>query len=65
MEQTEERVITGLDRCDSCGAQAYFLAVFESGELYFCRHHFLKNESAIRDIAYHIIDQSETLDAEE
>lgn len=27
------------DRCDSCGAQAFFRAVFASGELTFCGHH--------------------------
>jgi hypothetical protein len=61
MEQTEEKVIDIVERCDSCNAQAYFMAIFESGELYFCRHHFMKNEEAITDIAYHIVDQSETL----
>lgn len=61
MEATDERVITSSDRCDKCSAQAYFLAVFDSGELYFCRHHFLKNEDAIREFAYHIVDESEIL----
>ena len=61
MEQTEERVITAHDRCDYCGAQAYFMTIFEPGELFFCRHHFMKNKKAITDTAYHIIDQSETL----
>jgi hypothetical protein len=27
------------DRCDRCGAQAFFRAVFVSGELTFCGHH--------------------------
>lgn len=31
--------LSGLDRCDSCGAQAYVRATLESGELYFCAHH--------------------------
>lgn len=61
MEQTEERVLTGADRCDQCGSQAYFLAIFDSGELYFCRHHFLKNEEGVREIAYHILDESSVL----
>lgn len=30
---------TLLDRCDACGAQAFFRAVFVSGELTFCGHH--------------------------
>lgn len=61
MEDTEERVITANDRCDKCGSQAYFLSVLESGELFFCRHHFLKNEDTLRDISYHIVDQSQDL----
>jgi|APGre2960657404_1045060.scaffolds.fasta_scaffold451640_2 hypothetical protein len=32
--------LTGLDRCDKCGAQAYFRAIMLSGlELTFCLHH--------------------------
>ncbi|MDR0594334.1 MAG: hypothetical protein LBG60_14015 [Bifidobacteriaceae bacterium] len=27
------------DRCDRCGARAYFRAVLMSGELLFCGHH--------------------------
>ena len=30
---------TAADRCDKCGAQAFFRAVFVSGELTFCGHH--------------------------
>lgn len=61
MEDTEELTLTSSDRCDQCNAQAYFLARFASGELYFCRHHFMKSESVIRVRAYQIVDQSETL----
>ena len=36
----ETRVlITALDRCDKCGAQAMIRATLTSGELYFCGHH--------------------------
>ena len=31
--------LTALDRCDSCGAQAYVRVTLESGELLFCAHH--------------------------
>ncbi len=31
--------LTALDRCDSCGAQAYVRATLASGELFFCAHH--------------------------
>jgi hypothetical protein len=31
--------LTTDDRCDRCGAQAFFRAVFVSGDLLFCGHH--------------------------
>jgi len=31
--------MTGLDRCDRCGAQAVVRATLESGDLLFCGHH--------------------------
>lgn len=63
MEATEERVLTSMDRCDhrGCNAQAYFLTLFDDGGLSWCHHHFKKNEAALRDAAYHIVDQSDTL----
>ena len=38
---TQERTtpLTLSDRCDSCGAQAFFRAIFVAGELTFCGHH--------------------------
>ena len=31
--------LTIADRCDRCGAQAFFRAVFVTGDLMFCGHH--------------------------
>ena len=31
--------LTHADRCDRCGAQAFYRAVLSSGELLFCAHH--------------------------
>ncbi|MDR1440794.1 MAG: hypothetical protein LBJ02_00105 [Bifidobacteriaceae bacterium] len=31
--------LTALDRCDRCGARAYYRATLMSGELLFCGHH--------------------------
>ena len=31
--------LTALDRCDSCGAQAYIRVTMSTGDLYFCAHH--------------------------
>jgi hypothetical protein len=49
------------DRCDQCNAQAFVLVKGVSGELMFCRHHYLKNESALQSFAYEIIDETEKL----
>ena len=57
----ENIVLTAHDRCDKCGFQAYFMSVFDFGELLFCRHHFLENEDVLKDISYYIVDQSEKL----
>ena len=46
-----DRPITGLDRCDSCGSQAYVRAVLSGGELLFCGHHAKKHESKLRPLA--------------
>lgn len=60
-EDTFEKVISPQDRCDRCNSQAYFLVVFDEGELYFCRHHFLEYKDVLQDRAYHIVDESEEL----
>jgi hypothetical protein len=60
-QEVEDRELTANDRCDKCSSQAYYLTIFDSGELYFCYHHFNKNEEAIREMAYYVIDQSEIL----
>lgn len=41
-EQGKEWVLTALDRCDSCSAQAYVRIKGSTGELYFCGHHYEK-----------------------
>ena len=42
---------TGLDRCDSCGAQAYVRVVLGGSELLFCGHHAKKHEAKLRPMA--------------
>ncbi len=48
---TADRPITGLDRCDSCGAQAYVRVVLSGSELLFCGHHAKKHEAKLRPMA--------------
>ena len=54
--------MTAADRCDRCGAQAYVRATMISGsELLFCAHHWHENESALREVADSIHDETERL----
>ncbi|SDR67678.1 hypothetical protein SAMN04489719_0313 [Agrococcus carbonis] len=43
--------LSALDRCDSCGAQAYVRATMESGTLLFCAHHAAKHRDALQPLA--------------
>lgn len=57
---TEERsdVLKNTDRCDRCDSQAFIWVNGVSGDLLFCRHHFLKYEDAIRAYAFEIVDET-------
>ena len=43
--------LTAVDRCDSCGAQAYIAADVNGTQLLFCAHHCRKYEEKLRSIA--------------
>lgn len=60
---TEEKTwqLTAMDRCDSCGAQAFIWVNGVSGDLLFCSHHFNKWEAKIREFAFEIVDEREKL----
>jgi hypothetical protein len=55
--------LSALDRCDSCGAQAYVRATMSSGELFFCAHHGaeFKEKLSLTALAWH--DESAKLGA--
>lgn len=55
------RDLNALDRCDSCGAQAYIRALLGSGELLFCAHHSRQHEEKLRPIADFWQDDSHKL----
>jgi hypothetical protein len=54
--------LSGLDRCDSCGAQAYVRATMESGVLLFCAHHAAKHREALQPLATAWHDETARLD---
>lgn len=57
----EEINLTVSDRCDSCGAQAFVYVKGLAGELYFCGHHFAKNEDKLKSWAFTILDQRDRI----
>ena len=56
------RPLVATDRCDRCGVQAYVRVTLQSGsELFFCAHHARRFDSALREQAARIHDESERL----
>lgn len=53
--------LTGLDRCDSCGAQAYIRVTMASGQLLFCAHHGAKFKEKLAPTALEWHDESSRL----
>lgn len=54
-------ILTTLDRCDRCNAQALVLAKGVNGDLYFCGHHFQKHSEKLVEWAYDIVDERNKL----
>ena len=62
MVETKEWVLTAIDRCDSCGAQAYVLVRGVSGELMFCSHHYNGvSGDKMSAFAFEVIDERDRL----
>lgn len=61
MTESVTRLLKVSDRCDACGAQAFFLVELKTGELSFCRHHFSKHEDSLLAIAIDVYDESDVL----
>ena len=53
--------LSALDRCDSCGAQAYIRVVVNNGELLFCAHHGKKHQEKLSEIAHSWHDETARL----
>ena len=48
--------LTHSDRCDRCGAQAFFRAVLTAGELLFCAHHGRAYSARLGQVALEVQD---------
>lgn len=57
--------LSALDRCDSCGAQAYVRVRLQSGELFFCGHHASEVKAALEPSALEWLDETDRLVADE
>jgi hypothetical protein len=55
------QMLTALDRCDYCGAQAYVKATLATGELLFCAHHAAEFKEKVQPIALDWHDESSRL----
>lgn len=53
--------LTALDRCDSCGAQAYIRVTIGESELLFCAHHGRRHQEKLEAIATAWHDESSRL----
>lgn len=59
---TGHPALTGADRCDRCGAQAYIqfdvpITGGESLPLLMCAHHYTEHESKIRETTTAVLDE--------
>lgn len=61
--EIEEIELKVTDRCDACQAQAFVYLKGVTGELYFCGHHYAKNEEKIKSWAFTIIDARDTINS--
>ena len=59
----ERAPLTIADRCDRCGAQAFFRAVFVSGELTFCGHHGRELQGVLERHALVVQDATDLINA--
>jgi hypothetical protein len=50
-----------MDRCDSCGAQAYVRVTLNNGDLLFCAHHGAKFKEKLLPTAVNWHDESSRL----
>lgn len=55
--------LTTADRCDRCGAQAFFRAVLARGELLFCAHHGRAHAERLTEVAIELQDGTAAINA--
>lgn len=61
VDELELPSLSALDRCDSCGAQAYVRVTLASGELLFCAHHAAEFKGKLQPVALAWHDETSRL----
>ncbi|MCU1507982.1 MAG: hypothetical protein JWR53_1100 [Glaciihabitans sp.] len=61
LELDSAHQLSALDRCDSCGAQAYVRVTMSTGELFFCAHHGAQFKEKLSATALEWHDESSRL----
>jgi hypothetical protein len=63
--EPQHGVLTKSDRCDAkdCPAQAFVLVKFNTGNLFFCGHHYSKFEPSLFEKALDILDERDTINS--
>ena len=64
IELAPVRQLSALDRCDSCGAQAYVRVTVSTGALFFCAHHGAQFKEKLSETALEWHDESDRLNSE-
>mgnify|MGYP003345518295 FL=1 len=59
--ETATYIMTAMDRCDACSAQALVLVRGVTGELQFCGHHYNKHSDKLAEFAYEVIDERDKI----
>lgn len=55
--------LTHADRCDRCGAQAFYRAVLSTGELLFCAHHGRAYSERLAEVAVELQDGTSAINS--
>jgi len=62
IEKNEKKyILSPIDRCDACSAEALVMVKGVNGDLMFCGHHYAKNEAGLIKFTYEVIDERDKL----
>ena len=59
-EVKQDWLLSPLDRCDRCNAEALTKVTGILGDLLFCGHHYNKNKQALDKVSFEMIELNKT-----